>query len=136
MKSRIAAFAAATLAVPLMDAVWLGLVATDFYRRELASVLRLAPDRSMDPLWWPVVPVYLALGVLFAFFADAPGASVGRSAARGALVGLCVYAVYDFTNLSLLNGWSLPVTLADVAWGAVVGAGATAAAALARRAVR
>ena len=133
MKSRILAFGAATLAVPLMDAVWLGLVASDFYRRELASVLRLAPDRSMDPLWWPVVPVYLALGVLFAFFADAPGAPVRRSAARGALLGLCVYAVYDFTNLSLLNGWSLTVTLADVVWGAVVGAGATSAAALARR---
>ena len=39
---------------------------------------------------------------------------------RGALFGLVAYATYDLTNLATLRGWSLPVTLVDIAWGAAV----------------
>jgi uncharacterized membrane protein len=35
-------------------------------------------------------------------------------------MGLCVYAVYDFTNLSTLDGWSWRFALADSLWGGVI----------------
>ena len=38
----------------------------------------------------------------------------------GALFGFCVYAAYDLTNLATLRGWSLTVSLVDLAWGAAV----------------
>lgn len=49
--------------------------------------------------------------------------TVSLAAAYGALFGLVVYGVYDFTNYSTLRQWPFVLTLADVAWGA----GATAA---------
>jgi uncharacterized membrane protein len=61
-----------------------------------------------------------------------PRASTPPSAAGfGALLGLIVYGVYDFTNYSTLRQWPFVLTLADVAWGTA----ATAAASVAVRIV-
>jgi uncharacterized membrane protein len=54
-----------------------------------------------------------------------PRASTLASAAGyGALLGLVVYGVYDFTNYSTLRQWPFVLTMADVAWGAVASAAA------------
>ena len=48
--------------------------------------------------------------------------TVSLAAAYGALFGLVVYGVYDFTNYSTLRQWPFVLTLADVAWGAAASA--------------
>lgn len=40
----------------------------------------------------------------------------------GAIFGLMVYGVYDFTNYIFLKSWTLPVVWLDVAWGTFVSA--------------
>ena len=42
--------------------------------------------------------------------------------ADGAMLGLVVYGVYDFTNYSTLRQWPLVLAFADVAWGVVASA--------------
>ena len=49
------------------------------------------------------------------------------AAVRGALFGVVVYGVYDFTNYSTLRQWPFALTLVDVAWGAVASAAASVA---------
>ena len=46
------------------------------------------------------------------------------AAGFGALLGLVVYGVYDFTNYSTLRQWPFVLTLADTAWGALASAAA------------
>ena len=46
---------------------------------------------------------------------------------NGALIGLLAYGTYDMTNLATLKGWSLQVSLVDMAWGAFLSATASAA---------
>lgn len=46
---------------------------------------------------------------------------------RGAMLGLTAYATFDLTNLAVLAGWNLTVSLVDMAWGTL----ATAIASLA-----
>ena len=36
------------------------------------------------------------------------------------ILGLVVYGVYDFTNLTILKNWSLLLSLIDVLWGATL----------------
>jgi uncharacterized membrane protein len=38
----------------------------------------------------------------------------------GALFGLIAYATYDLTNLATLKGFSLKVTMIDLAWGSFI----------------
>lgn len=99
-----------------LDALWLGIVAKGFYRRELGPLARRVGE-EWAPIWWATLPVYLAIVGGLALFvvpkASTPLAALGW----GALFGLVLYAVYDFTNYALVAGWPLKMALVDLAWG-------------------
>jgi uncharacterized membrane protein len=106
-----------------IDAVWLGLIAKDMYRRELGHLL--APNVR----WGAALVFYLIYiaGLLILIVMPHTGSPLITVAGLGALFGLVAYATYDLTNLATLTRWPLSVTLADLAWGAFV-TGITAAA--------
>jgi uncharacterized membrane protein len=109
---------AGAVAFMVLDGIWLGLLMKNFYRDQLAPIARLA-DGGMAPNWPAAFVVYALLGAGIALFV-APRASTATAAAvYGALFGIVVYGVYDFTNYSTLRQWPFVLTLADVAWGAV-----------------
>ena len=127
---KLAALAAGAFMV--LDGVWLGLLMKNFYRDQLAPIVRLA-DGGIAPHWPAAFVVYVLLGTGIAVFVIPRAPTVSLAAAYGALLGLVVYGVYDFTNYSTLRQWPFVLTLADVAWGAVASA---ASAAIVRFAVR
>jgi uncharacterized membrane protein len=43
-----------------------------------------------------------------------------RSVKDAALFGLVIYAVYEFTNLSILKNWFITSTIIDSSWGAIL----------------
>jgi uncharacterized membrane protein len=105
----------------LLDGVWLGLVMSGFYREQLAAIGRIENDRFV-PNWGAAIAVYLLLGAGLALFAAPRASSVETAAGNGALFGLAVYGVYDFTNLATLRHYPLQLALVDVAWGTVAAA--------------
>ena len=66
----------------------------------------------------------LVFGVLPALKAG----SVSPALIYGALFGALAYATYDLTNYATLRNWTLLITVADIAWGAIASATAAAAA--------
>jgi uncharacterized membrane protein len=109
------------VAYMVLDGIWLGLLMKNFYRDQLAPIVRLA-DGVIAPNWPAAFVVYILLGTGIALFVIPRAPTVSLAAAYGALFGLVVYGVYDFTNYSTLRQWPLGLTLADVAWGAVASA--------------
>lgn len=118
------------VAFMVLDGVWLGLLMKNFYREQLAPIARLGAG-GMAPNWPAAFVVYVLLGAGIAFFVIPRASSVPQAAAYGALFGLVVYGVYDFTNYSTLRQWPFALTLADTAWGTL----ATAVAAVTVRLV-
>ena len=114
------------VAFMVLDGLWLGLLMKNFYRDQLAPIVRLA-NGGIAPNWPAAVVVYALLGTGIALFVIPHASTVPLAAARGALFGLVVYGVYDFTNYSTLQQWPLALALADVAWGAVASAACAAA---------
>lgn len=114
-----------TLAV--LDALWLGLLGRNFYKARLGQLLL---DR---PNWTVAILFYLLHSVGIVVFPAALATSWIESALYGALFGFVVYAAYDITNLATLRGWSMAVSLVDLAWGAIVSAAACTAAFLGSR---
>ncbi len=55
------------------------------------------------------VPVYAAMTALLQLFAT--------STLTAFLLGLCVYAVYDFTSYALLKDYRLDIAIMDTLWG-------------------
>jgi uncharacterized membrane protein len=111
------------VAFMVLDGVWLGLLMKQYYREQLAPIVRLA-DGGIAPNWPAAIVVYVLLGTGIALFVVPRAPTVSSAAAFGALFGLVVYGVYDFTNYSTLRQWPFALTLADTAWGTLASAAA------------
>ena len=117
------------VAFMVLDGIWLGVLMKTFYRDQLAPIVRLGTGGGIAPNWPAALVVYVLLGTGIALFVIPRASTMASAAGHGALFGLVVYGVYDFTNYSTLRQWPFVLTLADVAWG-------TTASALAAGAVR
>ena len=51
--------------------------------------------------------------------------SKNRSVNEAFLLGIVIYGVYEFTNLSLLKNWMILTTILDTTWGGVLFASTT-----------
>lgn len=109
------------LSFMVLDGVWLGLLMTTFYRTQLGPIARLSAS-GFAPNWPAALVVYAMLGTGLAVFVVPRAGSLATAAGFGALFGLVVYGVYDFTNLSTLRQWPLALTVVDVAWGVLASA--------------
>lgn len=106
----------------VLDLVWLGLIMRDFYSRELGDLARRSGE-AFAPRWGPAIGVYLLIPaglVLFVRPLLGESATLWQAFGWGAAFGLVMYGVYDLTNLAVLEKWTLRITLADIAWGAVL----------------
>jgi uncharacterized membrane protein len=102
-----------------IDMVWLGLVAKDFYRGQIGSLMK------SDINWTAAISFYLLFIVGLVVFVITPAVEKGSwtyALVFGAFFGLITYATYDLTNLATLKDWPILVTLVDLAWGAVLAA--------------
>jgi uncharacterized membrane protein len=113
--------AVGAVAFMVLDGVWLGVVMKDFYRAQLEPIVRLA-NGGIAPNWPAALVVYACLGTGLAFFVVPRASTTLMAAAYGALFGIVVYGVYDFTNYSTLRQWPFVLTMVDVAWGGVASA--------------
>ncbi len=116
----LAVFGSALGTTIVLDGLWLGVIATRFYSRELGSLVRRSAT-GLDPIWLPAILVWIVIPLGITLFA-VPRANGDPllGLAWGALFGLVLYAVYDLTNLSLIQGWSLRMTITDILWGATL----------------
>ena len=112
-----------------MDAVWLGLLANGFYKRELGPLLRQHANGNLDPRILPAVLLYALIVLGLALFAlpQARAGGIGEAALWSAVFGVIAYSVYDLTNYSTMKGFPLQVVVVDMIWGGVVCAAAGAA---------
>lgn len=105
----------------VFDFLWLGLVMKSFNARALSEIGRFK-DGSFDILYAPAVGAYLLMALAVAVFAmpRVAESSYGQTFLLGALLGLIVYGIFDFTNLAILRGYPLTFAVVDMAWGTFV----------------
>ena len=126
MGTTITLAALGAVAFMVLDGLWLGLLMKHFYRDQLAPIVRLG-DGGIAPNWPAALVVYALLGTGIALFVMPRAPTVPLAAGYGALFGLVVYGVYDFTNFSTLRQWPLVLAAVDLTWGVVASAACAAA---------
>jgi uncharacterized membrane protein len=85
----------------------------------------LFADIQKSPLtirFLQAVAVYLLIALAIWFFvfqvADSSvSKNPGKAFAVGATLGFSMYGLYDLTNFATLRGYTLEMTLVDMAWG-------------------
>lgn len=101
----------------LIDVVWLGLIAKNFYAQQLGFLMK----NNANALAALIFYILFTFGILV--FVVMPGLekSIGYQVILyGALFGLVTYSAYDFSNLATLKNWPLAVTLIDLLWGTLL----------------
>ena len=102
-----------------IDMLWLGLIAKNFYRRELGFLM------AENVNWVSAILFYLLFIAGIVFFVLMPNInknSVLAVVLSGAFFGFITYATYDLTNLATLKDWPLTMTIVDLLWGAFLSA--------------
>jgi uncharacterized membrane protein len=91
----------------VLDAPWLwfqGAWVQEFIRD-------IQGGRSMNVRLWAGIPVYLALAYMVTQQTSAP---------RAFLIGMCTYAVYDFTQVFAFDQYPLTFAIVDTLWGGLL----------------
>jgi len=124
MMKYLAAYGAAVLALIVMDAVWIGFIASGFYSRNIGHLMAASPNIAAALLFYAVYP----LGLLAFAIAPTRGQAGWRgTAATGAAFGFFAYGTYDLSNLATLRDWPVTVSIVDVIWGCFVSAASATA---------
>jgi uncharacterized membrane protein len=97
----------ALVLIPLLDAPWL----LYQFNSSIEMFTRIQGGRAIESRMWAAVVVYLALAYLLL---------KQNSAQEAFLSGAAVYAVYDFTNLTLLKDYKVEFAVMDTLWGGVL----------------
>lgn len=100
-----------------IDLVWLGVVAVNFYQRQMGDLMR------PDPQWGAALAFYALYIAGILVFAVLPGVeadSLGRTVALGAFFGLVAYATFDLTSLALVRDFPPTMVVVDLIWGTVL----------------
>ncbi len=113
-------FLIALISIIILDAIFLGIVMKNIYKTELKSIATFK-DGALQTRWIPIVLTYLILALGFTFFVSPMlDVSLGKSFLVGAIFGLVVYGVYDFTNYAIFQNYSLRIAVIDVLWGVLL----------------
>ena len=111
MKHYLILYISTLLIMGLLDGIWLGVVAKDFYRGYIGEQFEFHRI--------PALVFYLSYvaGILLFVSAGSAATNWQQVLMYGALFGMLAFATYDLTNLATLRGWSLTMSLVDIAWG-------------------
>jgi len=130
VKSVLVAWFAAVFAFLVLDGIWLGIVARDFYMSRLGDLMRQPVAVA------PAAAFYLCYAAGIVFLAVRPlqaDVTLASVALHGAVVGFLAYGTYDMTNLATIRDWPAVVSLVDLVWGTCLTATVAVAAAIAVR---
>ena len=101
----------------ILDAIWLGFIARNFYAKYLAAYL------TDNVIWLSAIIFYLIFNIGLLIFVILPSIeknSYTTLILYSLLYGLVTYATYDLTNYATIKDWPFTVTIVDIIWGMFV----------------
>ena len=104
----------------LLDGIWLGLIAKDFYKKHLGFLMADTPNLKVASLFYIVFA--LAILILVLNPAITGNWSTWKVFLYGAMLGLVMYGAYDFTNHAIIKDWPTIITVVDLTWGTLMSA--------------
>ena len=79
----------------------------------LDNIRKIQSGRDIQLNYVAVLITYLILSTGLYYFIIYPKKSIKDAF----LFGVCIYGIYEFTNLSVLKDWNIKVVLIDTLWG-------------------
>ena len=107
-------FLAMFVALLVLDAIWIAVFMQGLYEQEISDMLKAEPDLIAALLFYVGYP----LGSYFLSVKPAlQTQSLRLAMVNGGILGAIAYGTFAVTNLAVLQGWSVTLTVVDVIWG-------------------
>jgi uncharacterized membrane protein len=97
-----------------MDAVWLTATNEKIYQPVMGPLMLAKFNVPPAAVFYLLYPIGL---MIFVIVPAMKAHSFTSAIFYGALLGALVYMTYDLTNFATLRGWTLNLSLIDIAWG-------------------
>ena len=101
----------------VLDGIYLNLV-QKYFNNQIKIIQ--GTDIKINLLYTAITYIFLIFGLNYFIIQKR------KSVLEAALLGLTIYAVYEFTNASLFSKWSFITVLMDTTWGTILFALTTA----------
>ena len=95
----------------VLDGLYLNLI-KDYFNKQIKAIQ--GSDIKVNIIAVGITYVFLIFGINYFIIQK------NRSVKDAALLGLVIYAVYEFTNLSLFKNWSYLTAFIDTLWGGIL----------------
>ncbi len=115
----LASYFGALVAFVAFDMVWLAVMVERIYRPAVGPLMSATVNLPAAIIFYLLAPLGLTY---FAVLPAVKAQSLSVALVSGALYGFFTYMTYDLTNQATLKSWSTTLSIADIAWGAVLGA--------------
>lgn len=112
------AFVATAVVFVGLDAIWLTFVGPKLY----APVQNVLLSGGVKIA--PAIVFYVMMIAGLVYLAVRPALAsgqAGQALVSGAVLGLVSYGTYALTNQAIMKGWTVSMSLPDMAWGTVIG---------------
>ena len=117
MMTYIIAYGIVTLIFFLLDFLWLGVIAKNFYADQLGNMMLDSPKLGIAAVFYMSYTIGI---VVFAIKPALENDSVMNAVLYAALFGFLAYGTYDFTNMATLKRWPVKMSIVDLCWGTTV----------------
>lgn len=108
------------LALPIMialDASWIGVIASSFYKANIGSYLSPTPNLFAAFLFYCLYIVGL---IYFALGPAIKEHSLKKAIIPAAMLGFISYMLYDLTNVATFSNWPILLAVVDISWGVTI----------------
>lgn len=102
----------------IIDIPWIGFVVNKVYQ-DLVRSIQLE-DLSLK--FFSAFLTYLLMSFGLTYLTMRTARSGKEAAINGAIFGLVMYGVFDFTNMSIFKKWGFKVSIIDIIWGTFLSA--------------
>ncbi|MGE4443370.1 MAG: DUF2177 family protein [Candidatus Altimarinota bacterium] len=109
-------FLAGFFTLLILDYIWLGSVTKDFIIREFGNMVTVQDGKITINIFAGIL-AWISIALLVVVFVSTKYTNVKDVLFYSALIGFLSYSMYDLTNLTFLNNYSLKFTIVDIAWG-------------------
>jgi uncharacterized membrane protein len=108
--------AAMSVAIILLDYIWLGIVTKDFIISQFGSLVKVKDGGVQIKLAVGIL-TWLIIAIGCYIFAVYPSDTLSKTMILGAAFGFISYAIYDLTNLTFIVNYPVKFVFVDIAWG-------------------
>ena len=108
------------LTIVILDYIWLWYVVKDFTIREFWNLITVDESGSIKIILPAGILAWFVISIMVVTFVTMKYDNIWEIMLYWALLWFLSYSMYDLTNYTFLNNYSLSFTIVDILWGTFV----------------